>query len=259
MSPLTREHILTALQQAIEPLPYAHAMWQGGAAAFNRVDEWSDIDLQIDVDDERVAEACAVVEATLAERAPVALKFELPQPTWHGHYQAFYRFRDASEFLVLDLAVIKHSHPNKFLEREIHGEALVLFDKSGVVQAPPLDRAAWAAKLQERLATLRVTFELFQSLTTKELHRHNLMEAVAFYHGYSLRPLIELLRMRHSPARYNFHTRYVYYDLPADLVRTLEPMFFPRDAEDLRAKREQAARMFAEALAQINPATLGLP
>jgi hypothetical protein len=36
-------------------------------------------------------------------------------------------------------------------------------------------------------------------------------------------------------------------------------MFFPRDAEDLRVKHEQAARMFAEALAQINPATLGLP
>lgn len=258
MPSLTREHLLTALQSAIEPLPYAHAMWQGGAAAFNRVDEWSDIDLQIDVDDDHVAETCAVVEATLAEHAPVALKFELPQPTWHGHYQAFYRFHDADEFLLLDLAVLKHGNPNKFLEREIHGEAVVLFDKSGVVQAPPLDRAVWAAKLRERVAALRVTFELFQSLTTKELHRNNLIEAVAFYHSYSLRPLIELLRIRHCPARHNFHTRYVYYDLPADVVRILEPMFFPRDGDDLRVKHEQAMQMFAKALAEIDPATVGL-
>src|SRR5262245_27231952 len=129
MPTLTREQILTVLQKALEPLPYAHAMWQGGAAAFNRVDEWSDIDLQIDVDDDCVVEAYAVVDATLAEHAPVVLKYELPQPTWHGHYQAFYRFRDASEFLLLDCVVMKHSNPNKFLEPEIHGEAAVLFDK----------------------------------------------------------------------------------------------------------------------------------
>ena len=52
--PLTRSAILTTLRQALEPLPYVHAMWEGGAAAFGRVDEWSDIDLQVDADDLRV-------------------------------------------------------------------------------------------------------------------------------------------------------------------------------------------------------------
>lgn len=259
MPTLTREHILTVLQQAVEPLPYAHAMWQGGAAAFNRVDEWSDIDLQIDVDDDHVAEACAVVDATLAQHAPIALKFVVPEPVWHGHYQAFYRFRDASAFLLLDFVVMKHSNTNKFLEPEIHGEKVVLFDKDNSLHVPPLDRALWAAKLKDRRAALRVTFELLQALTTKELNRGHLMEAVAFYYGYSLRPLIELLRLRHCPARYNFHTRYVYDDLPADIVRALEPLFFPHDADDLRAKHAQAAQMFAQALADIDPDTLGLP
>lgn len=256
---LTREHILTSLQSAIEPLPYAHAMWQGGAAAFNRVDEWSDIDLQIDVDDDRVADACAVVDATLAEHAPVAIKFELPPPTWHGHYQAFYRFRDASEFLVLDLVVMKHSNPNKFLEPEIHGEKVVVFDKDNTLNVPPLDRVAWADKLRSRLASLRVMFELFQPFTEKELKRGNAIEAVMYYHSLVLRPLVEVLRIQHAPARYNFHTRYVYYDLPADLVRALEPLFFPRDGDDVRAKQAQAAQMFAEALARIDPDTVSVP
>ncbi len=262
MPSLTRAHILTALQSAIEPLPYTHAMWQGGAAAFNRVDEWSDVDLQIDVDDDRVAEACAVVDATLAEHragGPVALKFELPQPTWHGHYQAFYRFHNASEFLVLDFVVMKHSHPNKFLEPEIHGEKVVLFDKDHTLTVPPLDRTDWADKLKGRLASLRVTFELFRPFTEKELQRGNAIEAVMCYHGLVLRPLVEVLRIRHAPARYNFHSCYVYYDLPADTVRALEPLFFPRDADDVRAKQAQAAQMFTEALAGLDPATLGLP
>ncbi|MBF8284247.1 MAG: Nucleotidyltransferase protein, partial [Anaerolineales bacterium] len=42
--PITRSSILTALRAALEPLPYVHAIWEGGAAAFGRVDEWSDCD-----------------------------------------------------------------------------------------------------------------------------------------------------------------------------------------------------------------------
>lgn len=258
MPTLTRDQILTALQNALEPLPYVHAMWQGGAAAFNRVDEWSDIDLQIDVDDERLAEACAVVDATLAAHAPVAFKFELPLPTWHGHYQAFYRFRDASEFLLLDFVAMNHSNPNKFLEPEIHGEMVVVFDKDNTLNVPPLDRAAWADKLRGRLAVLRATLEVFGPFTEKEIKRGNLIEAVAYYQGLILRPLVEVLRIQHAPARYNFHSRYIYYDLPAGLAQALEPLFFPRDAADLLAKQAQAKQMFFEALAAIDPATVGL-
>ena len=47
-TPLTRAEILVTLRAALEPLPYTHALWEGGAAAFGRVDDWSDIDLQVD-------------------------------------------------------------------------------------------------------------------------------------------------------------------------------------------------------------------
>ena len=36
---------------------------------------------------------------------------------------------------------------------------------------------------------------------------------------------VELLRIVHCPQRYNFHTRYVYYELPADIVRRLEALY----------------------------------
>lgn len=35
--PLTRSAILTHLRQALEPLPHILALWEGGAAAFDRV------------------------------------------------------------------------------------------------------------------------------------------------------------------------------------------------------------------------------
>ena len=251
-SGLKREEIIKALKERLEPLDFVLAMWEGGAAAFGRVDEWSDIDLQVAAQDDRVAEVLPIVEEVLLSLSPIDIKYEIPQPTWHGHAQTFYRLGNASEYLLIDFVVIKQSSPLKFLEPEIHGNAIVHFDKANIVHVDPLDRAALDAKLKERLSALRVTFDLFQILTLKELERRNDIEALAFYQGYTLRPLVEALRIRFAPTRYNFHTRYVQYDLPADVVQKLEALFFVKDVFDLRAKREQAERWFYQALDEIH-------
>jgi hypothetical protein len=249
---LTRETILTALENALKPLPYIHAMWQGGAASFNRVDEWSDIDLQVVADDDRIADVFKVVEDTLRTLSPIDLQYDFPQPTWHGHHQTFYRLQNASPFLLLDFVAMKLSNENRFLQPEIHGTAIINFDKSDLVKTPPLDIDAHLKAIQGRIDTLRALFEMFQVLTLKEIHRKNSIEAIAFYQSWTLRPLVEVLRIRHDPARYNFHTRYVQYDLPQDDVVRLEPLFFITNLQDLEAKFKQASDWFREAFAQID-------
>lgn len=251
MPDITRETILRTLRDALESLDYVYAMWEAGAAAFKRVDEWSDLDLLIDVGDERVADTLNVIDETLKTIAPIELKYELPQPTWHGHAQNLYRVRGTSDFLMLDIAVIKHSNPNKFLQPEIHGTPVVHFDKSNVVHFQSLDRDVLLKQIEGRLDTLRVTFDLFQVLVLKEVNRKNYIEAFAYYQGFTLRPLIEALRIKYAPLRYNFHTRYIYYEFPHEITGKLEPLFFVASGEDLHARREEAERLFKETLAQI--------
>ena len=246
---LSRHDILNALQVALEPLPYVHAMWQGGSVAFGKDDAWSDIDLQVDADDDKVNEVLALAERTLADVSPIELKYELPQPTWHGHAQAFYKLTDASEFLVVDLVVIRHSSPRKFTEPEIHGTAVVCFDKSEVVRTQPLDKDEWGRQLGARLASLSVTFPMFQPLIRKEIFRRRPIEAVAFYHSHTLRPLVELLRIRHSPFRHNFHSRLIYTDLPAEVIERLEALFFPADLQDLERKHAEAVAWWSSLMA----------
>ena len=242
---ITRQSILSSIRSTLEPLEFVHAMWEGGAAAFSRVDEWSDIDLQIDVDDGRADEVMAIVERALP---PVLHRFEVPRPTWHGHAQVFLTFRDASPFLMLDLVVIEHSSADKFLQPRIHGNAVVHFDRSGVTEPPAFDQDTHAAKVATRIGLLGDSFDMFQTLTLKEIERGNLVEAVSYYQGHTLRPLVEALRIRHAPERYNFHTRYVYYELPPDVVAELERLFLPRDAEDLRRCHARAGEMFHEVM-----------
>jgi hypothetical protein len=251
-SSLGREQIINALHERLEPLDFILAMWEGGAAAFNRIDEWSDIDLQVAAHDDRTAEVFPAIESVLLSLSPIELKYEIPQPAWHGHAQTFYRLSRASKYLLIDLVVIKRSSPLKFLEPEIHGNAVVHFDKANIIRAEPLDRSALNSKLIDRVSALRVTFDLFQILTLKELERHNDIEALAFYQSFTLRPLTEALRIRYAPARYNFHTRYVQYDLPPDVVQQLQALFFVKDVGDLGAKREQAELWFHRTLDEIH-------
>ncbi len=253
---VSREDVLSAMRGALEPLDHVQAMWEAGAIAFDRVDEWSDIDLQVACDDDRVEDVFGTVESTLRTLSPIDLRYRLPEPTWHGHSQAFYRLEGASPFLMLDFVVMKAGAEDKFLQPEIHGRPHVYFDKSGVVRFKPLDADAFASKLRERVEELRVLFDLFRVLVEKELNRGNVIEAAAFYQSYTLRPLIEALRILHDPTRHNFHTRYVHYDFTESDVKRLTELIFVAGGEELAAKRERAEEWFNEVLGAINDGPL---
>lgn len=247
-----RDDVLSALRGALEPLDHVQAMWEAGAIAFDRVDDWSDMDLQVASDDGRIEDVFVVVEDTLRRLSAIDLKYRLPEPTWHGHSQAFYRLEGASPFLMLDFVVMKAGAKDKFLQPEIHGRPFVYFDKTGVVRFDPFDAEALATTLRGRVGELRVLFDLFRVLTEKELNRGNVIEAAAFYQSYTLRPLVQALRILHDPTRHNFHTRYVHYDFPEEDVRRLTELFFVADAGELAAKRERADKWFQEVLEAIN-------
>ncbi len=246
---LERNQIIQTLRAALEPLPFVNALWEGGAAAFNRVDTWSDIDLVVDAADEQAGEVLPIVEQTLARLGTIELQFRTPQAILGLHSQGFYRLAEAGPFLVVDFAVFRHSTPDKLLDVETHGDIIVHFDKTGEIKPRSLDQADLQNRLAARVESLKVTFPLFQPLILKEIHRGNAIEALAFYQGFALRPLVELLRMRYCPGRATFHTRYVYYDLPMEIVHELERLFFVRDLPDLAEKQIQIEAWVGELLA----------
>ena len=242
-----REEILSALVAVLEPLEQVHALWEGGAAGFDRVDQWSDLDLQMVVADDSVEEIFERVEETLLSLSEIELKYRLPEPTWHGHSQCFYRLKDASPFLMVDLAVMReNSEADRFMEARIHGVPRVIFDKTGAVQDKPVDVEEHIKKIQGRLDTLKTMFDLFWILAPKEIKRGNSIEAVSFYMNYTLRPLVEVLRIKHCPIRFFYYTRYVHYDLPPDVVARLETLYFPIDLQTVGEYRQEAEKWFWE-------------
>lgn len=244
---VTRDALLNTLVSALKDQDYALAMWEGGAAGFDRVDEWSDADVQVIVKDGFVEQAFEDVEAALAALTETDYRHRLPEPTWHGHSQCFYRFKHASPYLMLDLVFIQqNSQADRFMQFRTHGQPLVWFDKAGLVVEEPLDVGGMIEKMKAAVDSARMRYDLFWILTMKEVHRKNEIEAFAFYYNFAVMPLLEVLRIEHSPARYFYRTRYPQYDLPAAVTERLTDFFFVRDLADLEAKFAQARDWFAE-------------
>ena len=238
--PPTRTTIIDALAKALEPLEPVIAFWEGGAVSWRRIDEWSDLDLYVVAADASIDGTVRAIDDTLASLSPIRIRYPEPHHPDAGIVKVFYRLEDAGPFLLVDVAVLSESAKEKYLEPRVHGPTDFIFNKGGAVQIPTLDQDAFARRLRERFGRLRVRMDLFEPFLEKERNRGHPLEVLELYQTLILGSLVEVLRMRHGPFHYDFRTRYVYYELPTEVVRRLEDLAFVRDATDLEAKAKDA-------------------
>lgn len=240
---ITRDTLLALLRRTLQAEAAVDAAWEGGSAAFARHDDLSDIDAVAVVADDAVEAVFARVEQALASLSPIELQLTMPpQP---GYAQRFYRLRDAGEFLVIDFVLFRRSDPLLFREVELHGSGTSWFDRTGVLVERHLDMAADLEAARARVPLLIAQFEMFQHLTLKELARGHGADALAFYQAWTLRPLVEALRLLHAPHTRIFGLRYLARDLPAPVVQRVEALAFVRDLHHLRQQQAEARRWFA--------------
>ncbi|MFZ5827767.1 MAG: nucleotidyltransferase domain-containing protein [Bacillota bacterium] len=247
----TRDQILRSLQAELEAGEEVLAFWEQGSTSMGRADELSDLDLYVIVESGGVEAARQRVETALERVAPIDLRFVVPQPAWHGHWQGFYRLAGISPYLQIDILLMQAGAPNRFLEPEIHGKAAVIFDKKGLVQQEPTDAVAFAERLAKRLPLLEVPAELFHIFVGKELRRGREVDALSFYQGVILTRLVEALRIRHSPWRYNFGLRYLQHDLPGPVYEQIRSLVYVGGSEELEGKKEWALALLRETLAEL--------
>lgn len=250
-SAITREILIDAMVGEIRTLDFVLAAWEGGAAAFGRVDKWSDIDLYVLVEDGRENDAFSAVERGIGAVSRVKVRYDVPQTGWPGVFQAFYKIEGASEYLTLDLAVVTPSSAEKFLDVEIHGEAVFLFKRSNDLHATCLDRNSFSERLRKRVERMRARDEIFSIVVQKEINRGNLIEALDMYRAVVLEPLVEALRMLHNPYHHDFRTRYIYRELPKEITSRLEDFYVVRDLRDLQDKYRRALKWYREVLKEL--------
>jgi predicted nucleotidyltransferase len=241
---MDRQELIDALTATVRENEDVRAAWLGGSDATGRTDRLSDVDLLVIAVPDRVDAVVMAIEATLASLSPIAHRYRIPPPAWHGGMQTFYRLERAGPHTLLDLLVMKTDAEERFLERERHGDAVVLIDRDGMTTPPPLDRAAHDERMQKKLDDIRGRFPIFQSFVLKSIERGQPTDAMQFFRGMTLIPLVELLRIRHCPDRFDFGLRYLDRDLPAELKATIDRLSYAGDMDTLKAHHTEAVALF---------------
>ncbi len=221
-------------------------MWEAGSVSFNRTDEYSDIDLMIIAEDDRISDTFTVIEDALKGVSEIELIYEVSEVRAEGFYQKFYRLKGAGRFMLIDLAIFPLSAEDKFLEREIHSEPLVYFDKGDYTKCDPINLEEYTTKIDKIKSENKTRFDIFEMIFEKNMNRGLYIEALDFYYFIAIPSLILALRLIHSPFHYAFRSKYIHYDLPLDDVKRLESLFFVKDREDLNAKYKVLKEWFYE-------------
>lgn len=241
----TRQHITTALVNFLQSLPSVNAVWEGGAAGWQRVDQWSDIDLQADVNDAQIEEVLQQTASFLATTFGVEHQLDVPS-MWQGMLHRFFKLSNCSPFLLVDLAIFKHSAPDKLLQPDMHGSFIAHYDPKGVLQPTALPLSQLHHKFRLRLPWLKTRQQMFGVLIEKEINRGNAAEAFSFYLGFAVQPAVEVWRMKYSPYHAEFGARYLQYDLPEPIAGQLRDLYYVADPGQLPFKLQQAQQLFME-------------
>ncbi len=250
-APIGRAEIITTLHTALDRDPAVLAAFLGGSDATGRTDRLSDIDVVVVVEPGAVEDTFTAMHIALEALSPISHRWRLPEPTWHGHAQEFLALRDATPEHFVDVVVEEPSGGERFLDVDRHGTPLVLFDRAGVITSEPLDHAELQPRIDARLATLRQRFPLFQTLVSRAVRRGFVAEAAVAYQDHTYRPLIELLRIRHCPARFDFGARYLDRDLPAPLRAQVESLALPSSLHEIEEFRGRAQALFTSTLGEL--------
>jgi hypothetical protein len=230
-----RNRITSAVCEALQPLPNVLAGWEGGSIAFDATDEFSDIDLNFLVDDTISVDALhAASEFAIAAVSPITATHSEPP----GRY---YKLKDGGEFLLVDLCFFRAGAPDYSFDVERHGQIRALFDKGEWLSSGPSAQASLAAARAKRQNEHDVWFLASQNFVQKAIIRGHHADALAAFWAYTLRPLVELLRMRHCSARWDFGMRYLDRDLPLSVYEDLRDLMFVKDPADLAQHLERAS------------------
>ena len=250
---IDRNALIDAIRQCVAKHEWVAGAWLGGADATNRVDHLSDVDLQLIVPDEHIETAFELMEAMLEDLGGIAHRWRLPDPTKYGHAQAVYLLANAPSHCFLDLCVMKRSSGVWYTERERHGEIVVLVDREGLLDPLPLEEEELAARRASHLRHLEASLPIHFETVWKAIERGDISEASMRYHTRVLRSLIDLLRLKHCPDRFDFKERYLQHDLPPAERALIEELSLPGSMAELRGVFLKARSEIERLLGTISP------
>lgn len=91
-----------------------------------------------------------------------------------------------------------------------------------------------------------------KSRAVKYTKRGLFLESLIYYQKYVLNPLVDVLRIIHTPFQAECFLVHASRDLPADVVLALENLYGVQTVQDIEERFHSADEMFHKAVAEAN-------
>ncbi len=224
--------IVDDLKVLFEKDSKVHAMWIAGSVAEGNNDELSDVDLWLDIDDNQDQQVLDKVEGFLATKGTIDVNFGegLTPPFTHKVYHLAQM--DPLHFIEINL----HSHSHKFGLFDSLRKIKVLFDKDGSTDFESFDEANYSKMLNERKQFLLEKIEFGELSVRKEIQRKHFLEALHNYQFWLVEPIIEVIRIKHTPLKITYGLKHGSRDLPNEAVAAIESLYIIKSISDLNNK-----------------------
>lgn len=247
---ISRKKIIETLNNELKNNPAVFAFWLEGADALDTVDEYSDLDLWLDVADGQEEIVIDQVRSVLSKIAPLDFEYEKEHP--HPKIrQVFFQLQGTSEFLIIDVCVQSHSREFWYTKENADEKVKIIFEKEKVIEYRDMDKVEFENSQKKRVDALKKTFLFFQAWVKKGTGRGNFLEALESYHAFVLEPLVELLRIKNQPTKREFGLKHIERDLPKEILREVEDLYKINSISDIYAKSQKANELFFATLKEI--------
>ena len=247
------DDVLDLLRDLPRRVPALQVVVVNGSAVTGGWDEHSDLDVEAWCSGD-AATTYAAVLAVLRDELPVDSVWELPDATWPDGRQCFAHLQpDAADLTrptrLLDLVVL--TTPERLtMDTRRHGTPIVVHDPDGLLVLEDDDEADLAAQREQAVAQTAARRQTAAWLVERAIARDDLAEATLLHLRLAVEPLVRLLRIQHSPARFDFGLRYLRTDLPEGFAERVEALL---PGPDLTVRTRAAFAWQDEVLAQLTP------
>ena len=138
--------------------------------------------------------------------------------------QRIYHLSGTSKYLMIDFCWQLHSRPREeysYCENDKIEAVKVIFDKDNIIRYKPFDLSEFSERNKARLEEAK--YRRTQHIRVEKYIKRGLyLEAYAYYNRYVLEPLIDLLRLIHTPAYAHYYLIHISQHIPEAEKKKLE-------------------------------------
>lgn len=245
---LEREQIINHLKENLFKDNSVLACFLWWSDANNEVDEWSDIDFFICVQDSYLAHIFEKVKSILLSLSQI--DFESKQQKEWNQTLKFFHLKNTHKSLIIDIGVILKNNITPFEKNHPFFKPKVLFDKENVIKFTA-ENADILSKNISDFKQEQIDFFSQRYRIITYIKRQNYIEATNYYIKILYLPLIWILRIKYTPKLYNWWRIHISRHFSKEVVNKLEDLMKFQNLEDLENNFVIASKWFEEEIGKL--------